>query len=185
MTELQTLEGLKTELEFKKRKQDISAIQQMIEPLAEAIEELTSVITEVKNSAVPVVPDYFDKELNKNLTGSIEKVAGAFQKFKQTINVDLSPITSIATEIQKQNQSIITLVNNLSKGNNSEELYRLITAMVGKNNAFLERAFMQVDYSSQLDKLNENVKKAVEWEGEVTERAYDGGVKKFKIKTIK
>lgn len=154
MSEIETLQAVQSKLELAKRRQDISVIQQIVEPLAEAIEELTETIQAAKSEVSKEVPDYFDKDFNKNISASVTKIAGFLSQFKQDINIDLSPINSIATEIKKQNEAIISLLNK-SNSNQSDELYRLITAMVNKNNAFIEKGFQVADYSKQLQSISD------------------------------
>lgn len=100
---------------------------------------------------------------------SIERVitAVAQQKIPEVkVNVDLAPIQSIASDISRQNETLIKLLNKLSMGDSgkSDELHRLIVAMISKQNMFLEREVQQFDYTKQLSAISESLNKTVETE---------------------
>lgn len=161
MSEIETLQGNISKLELAKRKQDISVFQQIVEPLAEAIEELSEAVqmarkeSEIARKGDAIEQNYFDKDFNKNISSSLTKIVGFLTQFKQDINIDLSPINSIAAEIKKQNETILTL---LSKANNgqSDEIYRLVSVLISKQSIFLERS-QQTDYSTELKKISEAI----------------------------
>lgn len=155
MGELETLQAVQSKIELAKRKQDISVFQQIVEPLAEAIEELVEAVKSGKEALKQ--PDYFDKDFNKNISASINKIVGFLTQFKQDINIDLSPINSIATEIKKQNEAILTLLNKSDNGQ-TDEIYRLVSALIGKQNIFLEKS-NQADYSTQLQSISDALNK--------------------------
>ncbi len=148
---VETLQSVQSKLELAKRRQDISIFQQIVEPLAEAIEELAGAIQTVKKEVV-TQPDYFDKDFNKNVSSSISKIVGFLGQFK--IDIDLSPINSIATEIKKQNEVLIRLLSE----SKSDEVYRLVVALIGKQTAFLEKS-NQINYSTQLQSISDALNK--------------------------
>lgn len=124
------------------------AIGNLMSNLAEGIDELTECATKA---------EYYDKELCNTLKATVTKLVEAMSKSKPTVNVsstvDLSAINSIAESISTQNKSLIGLLDKVGSGNKSDELHRLIVGMIGKQSAFLENAFKQIDYTMQFTQL--------------------------------
>lgn len=137
------------------RKKNVAILKQVLEPIEEAMSELTDVIKlSIDKEKEPDKSEYFDKDFNAKILKSLDNVFKVISNFKQSdIKIDLSPITSIATEIKKGNDSITDLVKQLNSGNTTGELFRMITAMIGKQNAFIEKGFSQIDYSEKLDAI--------------------------------
>lgn len=163
MTELQSLQESHAKMEVAKRKQDSMLLQQIVEPLAEAIEELSETIKEAKieeKKEEKPEPDYFDKDLNKNVTTAIDKVFVLLQKFKQpNITVDLSPVVNqLGAELKKGNDSIASLLNKFITSNNSNpELEKLLRVLISNQNNSVVKLEKQIDYSAKLDSVIEAI----------------------------
>lgn len=139
---------------------------------------------------------YFDKELGKTLSDAIEK---SFSKLseakpaqvsvKPTINLDLNPIQSIASDISRQNKAIIEVLDKLKSGGNGSEtteLYKMCMSMVSKTNSLVERIYNEKDYSVQLSSIAESLVKKTdseEWEATVTKRQSNGLIEKVVIRS--
>lgn len=150
------IENAQKKIELEKRRKDVAILKQVLEPIEEAMSELKDALeNSIKIEKKEQV--YFDKDFNSSLVTSLDKLLSLIKSFKQPeFKIDLSPITSIASEIKKGNDSIMEL---LSRPNQSDELYRMISAMVGRQNAFIEKGFTQVDYSAKFDALAEAINK--------------------------
>lgn len=140
------------EAEEAEKSREMQTFQKTVDDLTESIEEFTGKFQELIDLQVAEskkekpVTEYFDKDLK----GSIEKAVGLLQKLKQPtpeINIDISPL---ANEIKKSNDKIIELLN---RPNQSDEVVRMLTAMVGRQNITFEKFADQVDYSSKFDLL--------------------------------
>lgn len=152
--ELAIIQREQEKMEVKKRKADVAILQQVLEPIEEAMMELKDVIQLSIKEAKPEKAEHFDKDFNTKLLKSLDKVFSLISNFKQSeVKIDLSPITAIATEIKKGNDTITDLIRQSNSGNTTGELFRMITAMVGKQNAFIEKGFSQIDYSAKIDSL--------------------------------
>lgn len=120
------------------------------------MEKLTDGIDDLAKSRIDS-----DKELCSTLKDTITNLATAFSKLKSptvnveapNISVDLSPIKLIADNISSQNKSLLGLVDKINNGNKSDELYKLVVALVDKQNTFLSTALKQVDYTDKLTQL--------------------------------
>lgn len=158
-SDIAELKKNQAKLEEAQKVRDIAAFEKIVDPLTESIEELTDILKAVnKDKKNPEKQDYFDKELSKNLVGAIDKVFKLLQGFKQqNISIDLSPINAIAAEIKNQNTAILSLLNK-SNNNQSDELCRMVQALIGKQNVFLEKS-SQADYSAQLQAISEKLGK--------------------------
>lgn len=162
------LERAKLRLQEAKSNNDISTFNKIVNPLTEAIEELTDVIEQVKKGE----QDYYDKDLTKELSQSIDKIAAVLSDVKQP-ELDLTPITapivSIATEIKSQNKNLLELVTNLFEQSNKdgyELLLKEAMVMIQKSNDFINNGMKQMDYSQELNNINatlESDKRANEW----------------------
>ena len=174
---LETLEQQQQELAQKialqKDKREAAVIEQIVEPLVDAVEELNDTLRAIKNIK-PEGEKQMDgfKDMGNNLLISIEKVFGLLQKL-QPQKLDLSPITSIATEIKSQNTSLLNLVSTLSNESNKagyEGLVKEVMAMVQRSNDFISKGLQQVDYSKEFSALTaviEKNKKPTKWEFEI------------------
>lgn len=155
--ELAIIEREQDKIAIKKRKADAAVLQQVLEPIEEGMGELSTSINSLMSFFEKLGtnnPEYYDKKLGENVSGAIQKLSTAISNFKQAeVKIDLSPITAIAQEIKRGNDSILDLIKQSNSGNTSGELFRMITAMVGKQNAFIEKGFIQIDYSSKIDSL--------------------------------
>lgn len=174
MEEVQLFQEAKSKMELAKRRQDAAILQQIVEPLAEAIEELSDSIKDAKNTEPLPEQNYFDKDLGKNVIEAIDKVFNVISKIKfpEQKAIDFAPLNTIATEIKKGNDNILELLN---KPNQSEELYRLITAMVGKQNIFLEKGFEQINYSKELTAITDAINKKENMVSDITFIYGEGG----------
>lgn len=154
--ELEVIEKAKSKIADDSRKKDVAILRQVLEPIEEAMTELKEVIQKSvdKETKEPEKQEYFDKDFNAKLITSLNKVFDIIKNLKQSeVKIDLSPITGIAQEIKRGNDSIIDLIKQSNSGNTTGELFRMITAMVGKQNAFIEKGFSQVNYSDKIDSL--------------------------------
>jgi len=99
----------------------------------------------------------------------------------------LKPIQDIAANIKKQNDSLIGLITKIASRDDKEvnnQLYGMITAMVAKNNGFIEQ-FKGADYTKSIDGVSEAIaKRPVAYEVEVTKRSMAGFIETAIIKPI-
>lgn len=143
---------------IKKRKADAAVLGMVLEPVEEKLEgvsESIGTLIAFFNKVTSGNVEYFDKGLNKGISDSIDKLINAIKGFKQAEQkpFDLAPIISIGQELKRGTDAMIDLIKQSNSGNTSGELFRMITAMVGKQNAFIEKGFSQIDYSSKIDSL--------------------------------
>lgn len=140
------------EAEEAEKSREMQTFQKTVDDLTESIEDFTGKFQELIDLQVAEskkekpIAEYFDKDLKS----SIDKAVGVLQKLKQTapeINIDISPL---ANEIKKSNDKIIELLN---RPNQSDEVVRMLSAMVGKQNITFEKFANQVDYSPKFDLL--------------------------------
>lgn len=159
---LRTLEIQQAETSTKIEEAKLSAMQKLLEPITEAIEELAEVIQEgQKKNEKP-------NDFNKNLLQSIDKVFGVIQNFKQT-EIDLSPLTSIAEEIRNQNNTLLSVVEGLAESSNKEgheKLMKEVMAMVQKTNEFVSTGIKQTDYSTEIKSISSTIEsnKPTQWD---------------------
>lgn len=164
MTDTELLQAAGARIvELKDKKQEMSIVQQSAEVISDGLEELASQVQEAlkffKENKSATTPDYFDKDFNKNIVASIDKVFTLLQKFKQSeikVDVDLSPINSLAAEIKKSNETIIGL---LSQPNQSNEVVRMLGEMIGKQSVIFEGLTRETNYSEKLDSIIEALNK--------------------------
>lgn len=135
--------------------------------------------------------DNYDAKLKDAVESAIGQVADKFSQIQPpTINVaapqlkfDIQPLQTIATKISEQNGTLINLINKFNN-NQNEGLYRLISSLVEKQNAFLEKEVKQFDYTKQLNAIETSLsKKTTEWEATVKSRDSLGGIEKLIIKS--
>lgn len=163
---LRTLEIQQAETSTKIEEAKLSAMQKLLEPITEAIEELADVIQEgQKKTEKP-------NDFNKNLLQSIDKVFGVIQNFKQS-EIDLSPLTSIAEEIRNQNNTLLSVVEGLAESSNKEgheKLMKEVMAMVQKTNEFVSNGIKQTDYSTEIKSISSTIEsnKPTEWNFKIT-----------------
>lgn len=167
--------------------------------LAGLLEKLNSTVDELldKNGSKKNI-EYYDKSLAENLKGALKEAVTEFAKIKApqvtvnpNISVDLSQIKSIASVITEQNAALMGLVKKIGEGDNSQELYRLIVAMVGKNNAFLDKGIKQVNYTEDINKIvgeinviGQTLSTPKSWEATITKRDWKDRVEKIIFKPI-
>lgn len=147
-------------LEQNKKSKEMEALKKIVEPLTDALSELSITISDFnKVDKNEQKPEYFDKELSKSVTDSIDKVFALLQKFKQpNITVDLSPINALASEIKKGNDSLISLVGKLNN-NGSPELERLLKAVANSQTILVEKMQKQTDIAPILQGIREDMNK--------------------------
>lgn len=131
----------------------VSALGMLMKKIYEVVDDWVKVNSEKVDQ---------DKQLGDTIKKSVENVLTAISQkkeptieFKPQIKVDIQPI---ATEISKQNETMIKLLNKLDTGK-SDELQRLILAMTQKQIAFLEKGLQQHDYSKQLQLISDAISK--------------------------
>lgn len=156
--ELAIIEREQDKIAIKKRKADAAVLQQVLEPIEEGMGELSTSINSLMSFFEKLGtnnPEYYDKKLGENVSGAIQKISTAITNFKQAEQkpIDFSPIISVVQEMKRGTDTLIDLIKQANSGNTSGELFRMITALVGKQNAFIEKGFSQIDYSSKIDSL--------------------------------
>jgi len=158
----------------------VTAVGKLLESLDEGIDKLVVAAVDKDN--------YYDKELCNTLKETTKELVTAFSKIQPpqvkvtpTINVDLNPLRNAFTEISKGQNEIISLLKR-KDSDDSPELTRLITAMIGKQNAIIEKGNQVVDYSPQLKSIAEAINKKNAYEGEITKRNTNGFIQNFEIK---
>ena len=140
-----------------KIKEEIKALEQQAEEISNLREDVFNVKSDMTITAVGILlkkldagiedllvttqekDNYYDKDLCKTLKETTKELVDAFSKIQppkvtvnSPVNIDLKPIQSIANDISKGQNDILTLLNKLNNGDKSGELYRLITAMIGR-----------------------------------------------------
>ena len=190
-----------------KIKEEIKALEQQAEELSNLREDVFNVKSDMTITAVGILlkkldagiedllvttqekDNYYDKDLCKTLKETTKELVDAFSKIQppkvtvnSPVNIDLKPIQSIANDISKGQNDILTLLNKLNNGDKSGELYRLITAMIGRQDAIIEKAFQVVNYSPELKSIAEAINKKNSYVGEITQRNGNGFIHTFEIK---
>lgn len=133
----------------------------LFEKLSEAIDELMEGIA--KKETAKDFGDVLKAALSTTLSETVTQIFSSYKPgdFKPTINVDLKPIQQTFADISKQNDAIASLLNKLlaGDGGKSDELHKLITAMIGRQNVFLEKGMKQFDYTKELKAISDNLNK--------------------------
>lgn len=154
MGEVRDLKEIKDKLEDAKRRQDVAVLQQVLEPLTEAVEELSSILQVAKKAKEKEIE--VEPFTGKNIVESLDKLLVLLQKFKQQ-NIDLSPIKNIASEINTSNKAILVLLgklNNQSNDSGNERLIKMVLDMVQKQNDFMSKGIKENDYSEHLTAIS-------------------------------
>ena len=107
----------------------------------------------------------YDKELSKGISEGFKKLTSVIEKFKA---IDLSPVVTIASDISKQNKSILDLLGRLVNNDGNGEIMKALTAMTSRSNELIESALKKTDYSEQLKDIAQALKKEEKEEREVT-----------------
>jgi len=159
----------------------VTAVGKLLESLDEGIDKLVVAAVDKDN--------YYDKELCNTLKETTKELVTAFSKIQPpqvkvtpTINVDLNPLRNAFTEISKGQNEIISLLKRKDDGDESPELMRLVMAMIGKQNAIIEKGNQVIDYNPGLKSIAEAINKKNSYEGEITKRNINGFIQNFEIK---
>lgn len=150
------------EAEKAEKDEEVKTFKETVDSLTDCLEEFTDEFKAYKNvmesyfKQEKLVPEYYDKDQNTKLIGSIDKVFGVLKQFKQK-DIDFSPVNGMIAEIKKSNENIYSLLSKFNGNNKSEELYKLITLMVSKQVSFLETNLQQNDYTAHLNKISESI----------------------------
>ena len=107
----------------------------------------------------------YDKELAKGISEGFKKLTSVIEKFKA---IDLVPVVNIASDISKQNKSILDLLGRLINNDGNGEIMKALTAMTSRSNELIESALKKTDYSEQLKDIAQALKKEEKEEREVT-----------------
>ena len=107
----------------------------------------------------------YDKELAKGVSEGFKKLTSVIEKFKA---IDLVPVVNIASDISKQNKSILDLLGRLINNDGNGEIMKALTAMTSRSNELIESALKKTDYSEQLKDIAQALKKEEKEEREVT-----------------
>jgi hypothetical protein len=161
--ELAIIQREQEKIENKKLSKSVAILKQTLEPVESKLEDVSeSIDTLISffNKVTTSNPEYFDKKFNENISSSIDKLFNLLKNFKQSeIKIDLSPISSIATEMKNQNIAILALLN---KPNQSVDLYKMIVSMVAKQNATFDK-LSEIKNTPQINQPIEK-EKPKEWE---------------------
>ena len=136
--------------------EDIKGLRDEISDMAEVISKSIVKLGESEKH---------DKELTKEVCDGFKKLTSTIDKFKA---VDLSPVVSIASDISKQNKSILDLLGRLINNDGNGEIMKALTAMTSRSNELIESALKKTDYSEQLKDIAQALKKEEKEEREVT-----------------
>lgn len=184
--ELAIIQRAKDKISIDNRKKDVAILKQVLEPIEEGMGELSGSINSLMSFFEKVGtknPEYYDKSLSANVISAIGKISELIKNFKQSeIKIDLSPIASIATEIKKGNDNILELLN---KPNQSDEVVRMLTAMIGKQNISFEKWQKEIDYSDKLDALTQAIMSSDNRVQEINFKYNEAGIIKAAIPTYK
>lgn len=121
----------------------VTAIGNMEESITDAIKKLAE-------------REGYDKELSETFKQYFTKTTEFITKFKA---IDLTPMVNIASDISKQNVSILDLVGRLTHTQDNSKLIALVTDMVGRNIEFIQKALPQtVNYSEELKEIAAAIK---------------------------
>lgn len=149
------LEG-ETDLVNTKSNMTITVVGKLLQNFIEHLTDIAEIATNQK---------YYDENLKSVIETAIEKVSTTFSqiktpevKFEPKINVDFKLLQPIFDKIYEGQNTIAALLNKFNS-NPNEELQKLIVAMVGKNNAFLDKTFEKYDYTKQLQSIAEGMNK--------------------------
>lgn len=153
----------------KARTEDVAILKQTLEPVeekldnvSESIENLISFLEGIGKNKED--REYFDKELGTIISASVDKLFNVIKNFKQAeIKIDLSPITSIASEIKKGNDNILQCLN---RPDQSAEVYKMVSSMIAKQNAMYDK-FMSMKEAEKTEvqhTVEKEEKKNTEWE---------------------
>lgn len=150
--ELAELEIVRGELAVQKQLFTPTMLGVLMENIQEGLDEL-------------VGKSFYDKDFSEKFIKSINNTIEAFTKQKtpevkisNTVNVDLKPLQAIANDITKQNERLLSMLDTLSKGNSSADLHGMITGLVNKQVALLEKTETEIDYTEKLSELIAAVK---------------------------
>jgi len=157
----------------------VTAVGTLLERLNSGMEDLTNAALKKDN--------YYDKELCNTLKETTKELVTAFSKIQPpqvkvtpNINVDLNPLKNAFTEISKGQNEIISLLKRVDDGDKSGELTRLITAMIGRQNAIIEKGNNVIDHTPQLKAIADALANKTSWKGKV-QRNMQGFVDTFEI----
>ena len=138
---------------------------------------------------------YYDETLGGTIKSTIKELVSAFSKIKApevnvspNISMDLSPLQASIDNMTGTTKKLSGLIEKMNNGDKSDELYRLIVAMINKQNIFTEKAVSQIDYSIPLQSISDALNKEkseVAWKGEILERDFKDRIKTWSIKPIK
>lgn len=131
-------------------------LENVVDEISELGETLQEAISELSKK------DSYDKDLNKSIQDNFDKLIKAISGSKK---IDLTPVVNIASDISKQNGSIMDMVGRLIHNQDNSEMIKLVTDMVKRNNDFTAQVFKQNDYTESLKLIANNLK------NEVIERA--------------
>lgn len=156
LDEANELAEVKEDLFNAKADMTIKAVGILLEKLNDHFTDMAEIAANQK---------YYDENIGATIKSDIQTLITTFSqiktpevKFEPKINVDFRPLQNIADKISESNQTIISLLNKFNT-NPNEELQKLIVAMVGKNNAFLDKTFEKYDYTKQLQSIAEGMNK--------------------------
>lgn len=162
------------EAEKAEKEQEEKTFKETVDSLTDSLEEFTDEFKGYKEAMTAYFkqekkePEYFDKEQNTKLLASVNNVLSLLQKFKQH-PIDLSPITTIATDIKNQTTALINCISSLPKQNNQsgyEALMRQVLQIVESNSQAVSSLKQQTDLNPVLEKINSSIEnnKPTGWE---------------------
>jgi len=158
----------------------VTAVGLLLEKLNDGIESLVVASVEKDN--------YYDKELCNTLKETTKELVTAFSKIQPpqvkvtpNINVDLNPLKNAFTDISKGQNEIISLLKRVDDGDKSGELTRLITAMIGRQNAIIEKGNNVIDHTPQLKAIADALNNKKGYNGKILKRDNFGRLDTFEI----
>lgn len=179
-SEMEQLQEVREDVLLVKADINLAGLSKLLSTLKDGIEELNE--NDQKK-------EYYDKGLCGALKSTVTELVSAFSKIKQPVinvaapSIDFSQLKSIASDISGQNKVLVNLIERLNSTNDNGELYRLVTAMIGRQNAFIEKGFQAANYTDELKRIGDGLNKnPIEYAGKITKRTHDRLIDEFSIK---
>jgi hypothetical protein len=138
----------------------------MAEDVIKVIRDEMSDMAEVISKSINKLgeAEKHDKPLTKEICDGFKKLTSVIEKFKA---IDLVPVVNIASDISKQNKSILDLLGRLVNNDGNGEIVKALTAMTSRSNDLIESALKKTDYSEQLNNIANALKKEEKEEKEL------------------
>ena len=138
----------------------------MAEDVIKVIRDEMSDMTDTISKSIDALgkAEKHDKALTKEVCDGFKKLTSVIEKFKA---IDLLPVVNIASDISKQNKSILDLLGRLVNNDGNGEIVKALTAMTSRSNDLIESALKRPDNSEAIIGLITELKAARESKREV------------------